>query len=257
VKVIFLEDVPNVARAGEAREVADGYGRNFLLPRKLAVLANSQASGVVEAQLKKIAWQRAQTEAEMAELAGKLDGVEVTVKARAGARDRLYGSITSADIADELNSSTGLVIDKRKIELEEPIRQLGSYDVSVRFTHDIAAIIKLTVVADKVVEEKEEKKVEAEKKRGKKVKETVEKVEEAGKKRGKKVKETVEKVEEAGKKRGKKAEETVEKVEEAGKKRGKKVKETVEKVEEAGKKRGKKAEETVEKVEEVEEKEVE
>ena len=157
MKVIFLEDVRNVASAGETKEVADGYGRHFLLPRKLAVLANSQASAVVEAQLKKIALKRAQTEAETAELAGKLDGTEVTLKARTGAKDRLYGSITSADIADGLSSSAGLVIDKRKIELEEPIRQLGSYEVTVRFTHDIAAVIKLTVVGDEVAEEKEEK----------------------------------------------------------------------------------------------------
>ena len=74
MKVIFLEDVPNVADAGEAKEVADGYGRNYLLPRKLAVLANSAASNVVEAQLKKVALKRAQAEVEMTELAGKLDG---------------------------------------------------------------------------------------------------------------------------------------------------------------------------------------
>ncbi len=172
MKVIFIEDVPNVARAGEAREVADGYGRNYLLPRKLAVLANSRASAVVEAQLRKIAQRQAQEEAEMAELAGKLDGVEVTIKAKVGEKERLYGSITSADIADELSRSAGLDIDKRKVELEEPIRQLGSYEVTVRLTQDIAAVIKLTVVADKVAEEKEEKKgkAKAEKKAGKKVK---------------------------------------------------------------------------------------
>jgi large subunit ribosomal protein L9 len=172
VKVIFLEDVPNVADAGEAKEVADGYGRNYLLPRRLAVLANSAASNVVQAQRKKIALKQAQTEAEMAELAGKLDGMEVTLKARAGAKDRLYGSITSADIADELSSSVGLVVDKRKIELEEPIRQLGSYEVTVRFTRDIAAIIRLAVVADKVAEEPEEKKEKA--KAAKKVEEKAE-----------------------------------------------------------------------------------
>jgi large subunit ribosomal protein L9 len=168
VKVIFIEDVPNVARAGEAKEVADGYGRNYLLPRKLAVLANSQASAVVEAQLKKIALKRAQEESEMAELAAKLNGVELTLKAKVGEKDRLYGSITGADIADELSSRTGLVVDKKKVELEEPIRQLGTYEVTVRFTHDIAAVIGLTVVAEKVAEEKEEKKEE--KREGKKAK---------------------------------------------------------------------------------------
>jgi large subunit ribosomal protein L9 len=167
VKVIFIEDVPNVARAGEAKEVADGYGRNYLLPRKLAVLANSQASAVVEAQLKKIVLRRAQEESEMAGLAAKLNGVELTLKAKVGEKDRLYGSITGADIADELSSRTGLVVDKKKIELEEPIRQLGTYELTVRFTHDIAAVIGLTVAAEKVAEEKEEKE---EKKEGKKAK---------------------------------------------------------------------------------------
>ena len=179
MKVIFLEDVSNVARAGDAREVADGYGRNYLIPRKLAVLANSQASGIVEAQLKKVAARRARAEAEMAEEAGKLNGMEVTLKAKVGGKERLYGSITSADIADELSNSAGLTVDKRKIELEEPIRQLGSYEVTVRFTHDIAAIIKLAVVADKVVEEKEEKKEEKKgrTKAGKKAEAKVEEVE--------------------------------------------------------------------------------
>jgi large subunit ribosomal protein L9 len=215
VKVIFIEDVPNVARAGEAREVADGYGRNYLLPKKLAVLANSQASSVVEAQLKKVVQRRAQEEAEMVELAGRLDGVEITLKARAGAKERLYGSITSADIADELSSVTGLVVDKRKIELEEPIRQLGSYEVTVRFTHDIAAVIKLAVVADKVVEEKKKEEKKAEKKaEEKEVEGQVEQAEE------KEVEEKAEvRVEEkaegkVGKKTKKKAKKVEEKVEE-------------------------------------------
>ena len=205
MKVIFLEDVRNVASAGETKEVADGYGRNFLLPRKLAVLANSQASAVVEAQLKKIALKRAQTEAETAELAGKLDGTEVTLKARTGAKDRLYGSITSADIADGLSSSAGLVIDKRKIELEEPIRQLGSYEVTVRFTHDIAAVIKLTVVGDEVAEEKEEK--------AKKVEEVEGKVEVAEEKKEKKEKKG------KAKAKAKKVEKVEDKVEETEEKR--------------------------------------
>jgi large subunit ribosomal protein L9 len=210
VKVIFLEDVPNVARAGEAREVADGYGRNYLLPRKLAVLANSRASSVVEAQLKKIALKRAQTEAEMAELAGKLDGMEVTLKARAGAKDKLYGSITSADIADELSSRAGLVVDKRKIELEEPIRQLGSYEVTVRLTHDIAAVIRLAVVADKVAEETEEKTEEKKEKKTRAKKKAEEKAEE--------IEATVEQPEAKLEESTETVEATEEKVEESGEK---------------------------------------
>ncbi|MFC1912238.1 50S ribosomal protein L9, partial [Chloroflexota bacterium] len=134
MKVVFLEDVPNVAEVGDIKEVADGYGRNYLIPRKLAVIADSQVTNIVEAQRKKKARLQAQIEAEMKELAQKLEGQEVVLKAKAGATDRLYGSITNADIAEELGKNTGLEIDKRKIELPEPIREVGSYEIAVRLT---------------------------------------------------------------------------------------------------------------------------
>ncbi|MCL0091916.1 50S ribosomal protein L9 [Dehalococcoidales bacterium] len=141
MKVIFLKDVPNVARAGEIKEVADGYGRNFLIPKKLAMLANSSAVSTIKTQLKT----RSQTEAELAELGHRLDGKEIVVKAQVGAKDRLYGSITTADIAAEIKNSAGLVIDKRKIELTESIRQLGSYEVAIRLAKDIIPKIKVIV----------------------------------------------------------------------------------------------------------------
>lgn len=157
MKVIFIEDVPNVARVGQTRVVADGYARNFLLPRKLAVIANSQAAVAIESQLKKKIKQRELEEAEMAALAEKIDGIEITIRAKVGESDKLYGSVTGADIAEELSQSAGYEIDKRKIELAEPIRQVGSHDVTVRFTHDITAIIKVNVISDEVAEEKPEK----------------------------------------------------------------------------------------------------
>jgi len=163
VKVVFLEDVPNVAETGEMKEVADGYARNFLLPKKLAVLADSKAALLVEAQLKKKARLQAETEAEMRELARQLEGQEIVLKARAGARDRLYGSITNADIAEELENSAGLVVDKRKIELDESIHELGSYEIGIRLTKDIIPKIKLTVVGEEEGEGREEKKSTAEK----------------------------------------------------------------------------------------------
>ena len=159
MKVVFIEDVPDVALAGETKEVADGYGRNYLLPKKLAVLANSAASNILEAQMKKVLVKRAQAAAEMAEIASKIEGVEITIKARVGESERLYGSVTAADISAALIDSTGQNVDKRKIALEEPIRQLGSHDVTIAFTHDITASIKVVVEAEKVVEEKEEKPV--------------------------------------------------------------------------------------------------
>ena len=145
MKVIFLQDVSNVGRAGEVKDVSDGYGRNFLIPRKLAILAKSGAIKTAEAQLVSRARIQAQTEAELGDIATHLDGVEVILTARAGTKDRLYGSITAADIAAELESSTGLVIDKRKIELDEPIRQVGSYEVPIRLGKDIVPKIKVTV----------------------------------------------------------------------------------------------------------------
>ncbi len=145
MKVIFLQDVPNVARAGEIKEVASGYGRNFLIPQKLALLASSPATSVIEAQRKISDRNQQQTEAEVVELANQLDGREVFLKAQVGAKDRLYGSITNADIAAELESATGLVIDKRRIELARPIHQLGSYEVIIRLAKDVIPKIKVTV----------------------------------------------------------------------------------------------------------------
>ena len=148
MKVIFLEDVPRVARAGEIKEVTNGYGRNYLIPHKLAVLVNPQAIIDAEAQIKARTLREAQTEDEMIELAAEIDGKEVVIKARAGMKDRLYGSITSADITAGLKNTTGAVVDKKKIELDNPIRQLGSYEVSIRLTKDIIPKIMVTVTEE-------------------------------------------------------------------------------------------------------------
>ena len=150
MKVVFLEDVPKVAKAGEIKEVADGYGRNFLIPQKLAVLASPSALNAAETQTKIRARSQTQTEEETTELVRQLDGKEITLKARAGAQEHLHGSITSADIASELQNATGLVVDKRKIELDEPIRQLGSYEVAIRLAKDMIPKIKVTVIEEEV-----------------------------------------------------------------------------------------------------------
>ncbi len=148
MKVIFLEDVPNVAQAGEIKEVASGYGRNFLIPRRLAVLAEPQAIKLAEVQRRVKARERAESEVEIKELARELEGREITIEARVGAKNHLYGSITNADIAAELKSSARLVVDKRKIELAEPIRQLGSYEVSVRLSKNVIPQIRVTVIGE-------------------------------------------------------------------------------------------------------------
>ena len=145
MKVIFLETVSNVGQAGDIKDVTDGYARNYLLPKRLALLADAQSLGVAEAQRRRRAKEQAKTETEMRELAGMLEGKELTFQAHAGGKEKLYGSITSADIAAELENK-GLVVDKRKIDLTEPIHQLGSYDVIIKFTKGIEAKIKINVV---------------------------------------------------------------------------------------------------------------
>ena len=204
MKVVFLEDVPSVAEAGEVKEVADGYGRNFLIPRKLAVLADAHAAGILEAQLKKRARLQAETEAEMRALASQLEGKEVVLKARSGAKGQLYGSITNADIADELEKSAGLVVDKKKIELAEPVRKVGSYDIDIRLTGDIIPKIKLTIVEEEEKEEEKGKKKEsmAKKPKGKATKKKAEEApvgeKEAEKKEEAEEKEEMEEKEETG-----------------------------------------------------------
>ena len=141
MKVVFLQDVPSIAQAGETKEVADGYGRNFLIPKKLAVLADKTSTRVLERQ-RRI---EANIEVEMAEIARQLEGREIILKAHTGAQEKLYGAITHADIADEIQNTAGIVIDKRKIDLDEPIRQLGSYEVNIKLAKDITAKITVTV----------------------------------------------------------------------------------------------------------------
>jgi len=142
MKVIFLHDVPNVAKAGETKEVADGYGRNYLIPKNLAVLADTNARNVLDRQHKI----QAKFEAEQSEVARGLDGTEVVLKAQTGAEGKFFGSITAADIAHELKNVTGIDVDKRKIELAEPIKQLGNYEITVRLAKEAVAKIKATII---------------------------------------------------------------------------------------------------------------
>jgi large subunit ribosomal protein L9 len=153
VKVIFIDDVPNVARVGQTKEVANGYARNFLFPRKLAVLANSQAAASVEAHLKKLVKLHAVEEAQMAELAKKINGFEITLRAKVGENDKLYGSITAADIAEALSKAAGVLIDKKNVALAEPIKQAGVCDVTIKFMREITAVIKTCVVDENATEE--------------------------------------------------------------------------------------------------------
>jgi large subunit ribosomal protein L9 len=145
MKVVFLEDVPNIAKAGDVKEVADGYGRNFLIPKKLAALVRPEITSRLEAQRREQTKKQENMEAELARMADQLEGKEIILKAKAGAKERLYGRVTSADIAAALERTTGITVDKRKIELAEPIRELGSFDVAIRLAKDVIPKIKVIV----------------------------------------------------------------------------------------------------------------
>jgi large subunit ribosomal protein L9 len=141
MKVIFLEDVPNVAKAGEIKEVADGYGRNYLLPKKLAMLSQPGAVAMVKAQIEA----RAETE-QARKLAAEIEGKELTFHVKMGVKDRMHGSITAANIATELQKTIGQPVDKRKIELAESIKMLGTYEVAIKLIKGVEPKVKVTVV---------------------------------------------------------------------------------------------------------------
>ena len=145
MKVVFLEDVANIAKAGEVKVVADGYGRNFLIPKKLAALVSPETITKLETQRLMQANKKTQIESELTKIFSQLEGKEVILKAKVGAKNRLYGSITSADIAAELERVTGVTIDKRKIELDEPIREIGSFDIAIKLGKDMIPKVKVVV----------------------------------------------------------------------------------------------------------------
>ena len=150
MKVVFLEDVPNVAKAGDQKTVTDGYGRNYLLPRKLAVVAQPGIEVKIKAQIEA----RAELE-QNKKLAEQIEGKELTFKVKIGAKDRMHGSITAANIATQLQEVLGQAIDKRKVDLAESIKSLGSYDVTIKLFKGIEPKIKVNVIKKDEEPEKE------------------------------------------------------------------------------------------------------
>jgi len=145
VKVILKKDVPNLGRAGEVKEVANGYARNYLIPQGLAVPATPQALRQLEAEKAAAARQAAREAAEARALAERLSQLELTLPVRVGEQGRLYGAVTAQDIAAAISQAVGREIDRRQIELEEPIRQVGIYEVPVRLTREITAKVRVIV----------------------------------------------------------------------------------------------------------------
>ena len=147
MELILREDVPKLGRRGDVVQVAEGYGRNYLLPKKKAVLLNDGNRKMVD-QMKAAGLRKEAKEQGQAEDLGKmLAGVTVTIARKAGETGMLFGSVTSLDVADALHK-IGYEIDRRKIHLEDPIKQLGDYPVPVRLHRDVTASVNVQVVAE-------------------------------------------------------------------------------------------------------------
>lgn len=147
MEVILREDVDKLGHRGDVVKVADGYGRNFLLPKKLAMEATTANKAVIE-QMKQAAVRRSAKEKSEAELlVNQLNQVELTFERKVGENDHLFGSVTASEIAHALEQK-GFHIDRRKLHLEEPLRQLGEYHVPVKLHREVTAHLKVTVKAE-------------------------------------------------------------------------------------------------------------
>jgi large subunit ribosomal protein L9 len=147
MEVILRQHVEKLGERGEIVKVANGYGRNFLLPRKLALVATEANRKQIERERVKFELVEAEEKKGAEGLASQLAGVTLQIARRVGATEALYGSVTNADIADELKAK-GFEIDRRKVQLDDPIKKLGEYEIPVRLHREVSVPIKVTVVAE-------------------------------------------------------------------------------------------------------------
>ena len=147
MKVIFLTDVKGQGKKNQVVEVSDGYAKNFLFPRKLAKPADAQSLNDVKVKAEALEYRIATEKKEAQELAARLKEIVVVINAAGGSDSRLYGSITSKDIADALKASHGIDLDKRKISLADPIKAYGTYQADVKLYTEVTG--KITVRVEK------------------------------------------------------------------------------------------------------------
>jgi large subunit ribosomal protein L9 len=148
MKIILREDMDALGLEGDIVEVANGYGRNYLIPKGIALEANTQNIKLLETQRKKIEVKRLKAKEEAEKVKERLADVMITISQKAGEEDKLYGSVTSMDIAAHLEKQ-GILIDRKKISMDKPIKALGEYDVPIRLYPEVTGSIKVTVVPEK------------------------------------------------------------------------------------------------------------
>jgi large subunit ribosomal protein L9 len=149
MKLILREDVPNLGRGGELVEVKPGYGRNFLLPHGLAVAANPKNVRELDHQKKLAEAKAAKMKASAEAVAKRISDTPVALKRKVGEQDKLYGSVTALDIVEALGAR-GLQLDRRLIDLSEPIKTLGDFEVPVKLHRDVVGKVKVKVEAEQV-----------------------------------------------------------------------------------------------------------
>jgi large subunit ribosomal protein L9 len=147
MEVILKEDVIKLGHRGDVVKVADGYGRNYLLPGKLAIEANAANKAVIEQMKGSAIRKSAKEKVEAEQLATQLSAVELVFERKVGEHDHLFGSVTSGDIAHELELK-GFKIDRRKISLEDPLKTIGEYHVPVKLHREVTSHVKVTVKGD-------------------------------------------------------------------------------------------------------------
>ena len=145
MKVILLQDVKGKGKKGQMIEVSDGYARNYMLPRKIAVEATADAVNTMRMNDKAAAEKAARERAEALEISRKLRDMTVTVTAKGGGAGRLFGSVTNQEIADAIKAKTGITIDKRKIVISDPIKSVGTYTVTCKLGYEISAPLTVKI----------------------------------------------------------------------------------------------------------------
>ena len=145
MKVILLQDVKGKGKKGQMLEVSDGYARNFMLPKKIAIEATPDAINTMRMNDKAAAEKAAKERAEAMEISKKLRELTVTVTAKGGGAGKLFGSVTNQEIADALKAATGITLDKRKIVIADPIKNVGTYTVSCKLGYEISAPLTVKI----------------------------------------------------------------------------------------------------------------
>ena len=148
MKIILRQDMDTLGLEGDIVDVANGYARNYLIPKGFALEANNQNIKLFETQKKKIEIKRLKAKEEAEKIREKLSDVMITISQKAGEEDKLYGSVTSMDIAAQLEKE-GIVIDRKKISMEKPIKSLGEFEVPIRLYPEVTGSIKVSVVPEK------------------------------------------------------------------------------------------------------------